>query len=178
MWHPFNDPSGSRRDTSMRWPFSVRPSTSVGPPMPRRSRAARPPRNRAAACGPFRGNGGARGESARACWLTRRPIRLDAEHGCQRVGDVLSLKHPRAREHLVQHAAESPHVAALVRPTSFCLFGTDVRRRAMHENCQQATNAQSTDCSGVMVARKWFVANRSVRRVQYRTAALGPFRLR
>ncbi len=73
------------------------------------------PNPRAAACNLFRGSGAAGGESAAACLGRQRgPGRLAAEHRRERVGDVVTLEGPRAGEHLVEHAAERPKVAALI----------------------------------------------------------------
>ncbi len=42
-----------------------------------------------------------------------RPVRLLADDGDYRVGDVLTLERTPAGDHLVEHAAEGPDVRAL-----------------------------------------------------------------
>ncbi len=44
----------------------------------------------------------------------RAPVRLAAQHGCQRIADVFTVERAPAGEHLVKHASVGPHVAALV----------------------------------------------------------------
>ena len=59
-----------------------------------------------------------------------RPVRFLRQHERERVRDVLAFKRPSGGQHLVEHAAERPDVAALVGGTSLRLFRRHVRRRA------------------------------------------------
>ena len=45
----------------------------------------------------------------------RLPVRLEADHRAEHVRHVLAIERAPARQHLVEHAAERPDVAALVR---------------------------------------------------------------
>ena len=60
----------------------------------------------------------------------RGPVRLAAQHRRERVAHVLALERARPGEHLVEHAAERPHVTPLVRRAPLRLLRRHVRRRA------------------------------------------------
>ena len=59
-----------------------------------------------------------------------RPVRRALQHTGERVGEVLALEGTPARQHFVEHAAERPHVAALVGRASLRLLRRHVARRA------------------------------------------------
>ena len=84
----------------------------------RARRARRAPRRcRQPACGdPSRDSVGSAHESIRAR-VAGSAVQSGSllQHGAEHVGDVLAVERPRPRQHLVQHAAEGPDVAALVR---------------------------------------------------------------
>src|SRR5438045_493929 len=52
----------------------------------------------------------------------RGPVRLLADHGDDRVGDVLAGEGTMPREHLVEDRAERPHVGTLVYLATFGLL--------------------------------------------------------
>ena len=58
------------------------------------------------------------------------PVRLEADHRAEHLRHVLAIEGAPARQHLVQHAAERPDVAALVRLASLRLLRRHVRGRA------------------------------------------------
>ena len=60
----------------------------------------------------------------------RRPVGFAAQHRRERIADVLAVERAAAGEHLVEHAAERPDVAALVGGPSLRLLGAHVRRGA------------------------------------------------
>jgi hypothetical protein len=67
------------------------------------------------------------------------------EDRAEQVGDAVALKGSAAGEHLVDHAPESPDVAALVRRQPLRLLGRHVRRCA--ENGPDASS-RPRPCSG------------------------------
>ena len=57
----------------------------------------------------------------------RRPVDVLAQDRRERVGNIVALERALARQHLVEHRAERPHVAPLVSLASLRLLGTHVR---------------------------------------------------
>ena len=60
----------------------------------------------------------------------RRPIDVLAQDRRERVGNIIALERALARQHLVEHRAERPHVAPLVSLASLRLLWAHVRGRA------------------------------------------------
>ena len=56
----------------------------------------------------------------------RRPVDVLPQDRRERVGNVVALERSLARQHLVEHGAERPHVAPLVSLASLRLLGTHV----------------------------------------------------
>ena len=56
----------------------------------------------------------------------RRPLRRRLHDGGNRVGDALAFERAAAREHLVEHRAERPHIGALVDGAAARLLGRHV----------------------------------------------------
>jgi hypothetical protein len=67
-------------------------------------------------------------ERGRRLLRQRLPVRLAIQDRRHRVGEGRALEGPLPGKHLVQHAAESPDVAATVRVLTPRLLGTHVRR--------------------------------------------------
>ena len=63
----------------------------------------------------------------------RVPVRFESNDRAEHVGHVLAIKCAPAGQHLVQHAAERPYIAALVSLASLRLLRRHVRGRAEND---------------------------------------------
>ena len=70
----------------------------------------------------------------------RRPVGLRLDHVGEHLGDAVARERRRAGQHLVEHAAERPDVAALVDRPSARLLGAHVRRGAEQHAVLRATH--------------------------------------
>ena len=65
----------------------------------------------------------------RCLWRQCAPVRFATQHARQRVRYIFAGKRALPGEHLVEHAAERPDVAALLGRPSLRLLGAYIRRR-------------------------------------------------
>jgi hypothetical protein len=81
-------------------------------------------------------------DAARHASRQRVEVGIELQHRRQRVRDRVALEGRAPAEHLVEHRAERPHVAAVVHAVAAGLLGTHVGRGAQDHTGQRAGRGQ------------------------------------